>query len=138
MLLTPRNRFFIAGILCVFVLIIQSFAQPPGDEPKPTNLKILRKNITHDELIATMKGYSKSLGVHCHKKTGEGDQAKMDFASDEKNEKLIARKMMKMTMAINKKYISKINDGHLERITCVTCHMGSTKPIVNIDSLKSH
>jgi hypothetical protein len=61
----------------------------------------------------------------------------MDFASDDKPEKNIARNMMRMTEAINSNYIGKMigGDHTLESITCVTCHMGKKTPIVSIDSL---
>jgi len=123
------------------VAAVQAFTFPP-DEDKPKNLKVLPKNISHEELIAVMRGFSKSLGVHCdfcHKKLEEGSAGnppKMDFASDEKPEKTTARGMMKMTASINKKYLHKMGGGHFEQITCVTCHMGHTTPIVSVDSLK--
>ena len=87
-----------------------------------------------------MKGYSKSLGVkcgHCHysEKVEGQDKPKWDFASDEKPEKKIARDMMRMEDAINSRYIAKIGDGKLDKITCVTCHRGKTEPMISVDSL---
>ena len=91
--------------------------------------------MSDDELHALMKVYAKSLGVkcnHCHAPL-KSNPEKLDFASDEKPEKTIARKMIKMTADINKKYIKKFGD--LEEVKCVTCHNGHIKPLNNVDSL---
>jgi len=39
-----------------------------------------------------------------------------------------------MTRDINAKYLGKI-DKSFEDVTCVSCHRGSTKPMVSVDSL---
>ena len=128
--------------LFIGLILLQSFSfqhTPEEKEEKPKNLKVLSKNISHDELISLMKNYSKSLGVKCgfcHVSTGEGKQTQFDFASDTKPTKDIARKMIKMTNTINKKYIDKIGGHKFEKISCVTCHMGSTQPTVSVDSLQ--
>jgi hypothetical protein len=128
-------------IICIALVAAQTFGfQKPGDDKdeKPKNLKVLSKNLSHDEIIQLMKGYSKSLGVKCgfcHVSTGEGREAKFDFAADGKPEKNIARQMIKMTNTINKKYISKIEGHSLEKVACVTCHMGNTMPTFSVDSL---
>lgn len=137
-----RRHAVVLFALTLCVAAAQAFAPAPPDDEKPKNLKVLPKNISHDELIQVMRGFSKSLGVHCdfcHKKIGEGSDGRpqLDFASDEKDEKKIARQMMKMTAAINKKYIGKMAGGHLDQIACVTCHMGHEHPLVNVDSLKA-
>ena len=126
--------------ICMAIAGAQTFAQHDHqDEEPPKNLKVLPKKTTGEEIHAIMRGYSQALGVRCNychaAKEGGGDKPRLDFASDAKPEKEIARKMIKMTDAINDKYLAKIEDGALERITCVTCHMGHTKPLVNADSL---
>ena len=130
------NKLVTAVLISAIFFICQSLSPQQREEhPKPTNLKILPKNMSGDEVVAVMRTFSKSLGVkcnHCHAQRKD-DEKKLDFASDEKHEKTIARKMMKMTGDINKKYIAKIGD--LEKITCVTCHMGHLKPIISVDSL---
>ena len=72
----------------------QQQAQPVrSDQGEFKNLKVLPQNITHDELIATMRGFARSLGVkcdHCHVPI-PGQQNKFEFASDAKQEKQIAR-----------------------------------------------
>ena len=105
----------------------------------PTNLKTLPKNIAPKDLQAKMYFYSKSLGVHCsychvENETAAGSKPQMNFASDSKDEKRNARKMILMTKDINAKYLQKIEKG-FEEITCVSCHHGSPKPMVSVDSL---
>lgn len=122
----------LAVIALLFIsLLVMSFKIPTDDAKKPEpfkNLKVLPKNISHDDLIAVMKNYCTGLGVKCgfcHAK-GEGD--KLDFASDAKEEKGIARKMQKMANAINKKYFG----GNSGTIACMTCHNGQKNPVTSL------
>ena len=133
-----RNKIALTALLCLAIVIMQAFTQDPPAEKKKheeSNLKILPKNISEEQLHLIMKEYSKALGVRCsfcHKLI---DDKHLDFASDDKKEKITTRKMMKMTAAINKKYLDKMSNHYFEHITCVSCHMGSTKPTVSVDSL---
>jgi len=104
-------------------------AQPPWD-----NLKVLPKDISKDSLTYLMKSYSASLGVKCnfcHIKS-EADPSKLDFASDGKFEKEVARGMIKMTDDINENYFKPhFPDPKPEQVyvvNCVLCHRGTTKP----------
>jgi hypothetical protein len=108
------------------------FAIPrPANEYR--NLKVLPKNITSKNLSKIMiDDFEDGLGVSCgfcHAK--EKNSERLDYASDEKPEKQIARLMMKMTMGINKNYFKLkhpvIGDSTLT-ITCVTCHNGQPRP----------
>jgi len=131
--------------ICAIIIGLSSFTtQTPGPQPaKPMkwdNLKVLPKNLTHDELMNIMHGYCKALNVHCGechaKAAGSTDEKpQMDFSSDANPKKNTARDMIKMVNAINSKYLSKIDGGMLEQVNCVTCHNGHTKPMVNVDSL---
>lgn len=127
-------------VLVSSIFILQSVGEARPDGPEgPTNLKVLPKDISHDELIKTMKEFSAALGVkciECHVGTPTSDgKMDFDFASDAKPEKATARQMMKMVAAINGKYLKKMGGGQLDEISCVTCHRGSTHPIVSVDSL---
>jgi hypothetical protein len=107
------------------------------DDDKPTNLKVLPKDISEDDLHKVMRLYSRSLGVrcgYCHV-ANPSNPRDMNFAADDKPEKLIAREMIKMTNDINKNYLASIGKGDFETITCVSCHNGKQKPLVSIDSL---
>ena len=138
---TKRLKWLAAFDLITFTVSLQSFStQNPTQPqpPKPTNLKVLPKNIPHDQLIQTMRDFSKSLGVRCNEchvsKQDSAGKMEFDFASDAKPEKETARKMIKMENGINDKYLHKI-DGDFEKISCATCHRGNLKPLVSVDSL---
>lgn len=113
-------------LLLAIAVVFMSFRSTKAEKEetvKFANLKVLPKKIAHDDLIAVMKSYNTALGVKCgfcHVKNGE----EFDFASDEKDEKKIARKMQKMTNAINKKYFA-ANSG---TVGCMTCHNGKKNP----------
>jgi len=114
-------------------LLVSSSALPARQEEpafKPKNLKVLPKNISHEELEAIMDGFKDALGVkcgHCHA-SQEADPHKLDFASDAKPEKATARKMIKMTEQINKKYFRHSDGEAMIQVQCKTCHRGNTKP----------
>lgn len=107
-------------------------AAPPQLPAKYTNLQVLSKDITQQELIAVMRGAAIGLGVrcwYCHEGTGD-DFSTFNFAADTKEPKATARAMMKMTTQIN----AMLKDvgphkGEAAKVTCQTCHRGSTAPI---------
>lgn len=123
-------------ILAAFGFALSAFMpteKQAEQEYRAKNLKVLPKDITKDELDEVMDGFKVALGVkcgHCHAPRTD-DPSKLDFASDAKIEKEIARKMMKMTAKINKKYFHRVDEkGIMANISCVTCHNGNTKPEV--------
>ena len=136
-----NKKLLLVTLLCSGMVFLQSFKQKHDDD-KPENLKVLPKDISEKELHNIMRGYSTALGVrcgYCHVSTSVPGQEhpNFDWASDAKKEKNTAREMMKMTMAINSQHLAKITTmgDPLEQITCVTCHMGRTTPIISVDSL---
>ena len=132
MLTIPRNTILVTIALVSVVVVSVAFTAPP--ERKYKNLKVLPKNIGEKELDSVMHTFTRGLGVKCdfcHVPTAD---KKMDFASDEKAEKNIARKMIKMTNKINKKYFDyeKDDQGHLiKAMTCYSCHHGQEHPAKN-------
>lgn len=111
--------------------------------PKPTNLKVLPKNIPPKELMNIMHGFAGSLGVHCTFCHVRNEQTrKMNFASDEKPEKASARVMMRMTREMNEKYIARIHDPEAKpdekHVTCGTCHRGHARPPVFVIPPEEH
>ncbi|MBE7175448.1 MAG: c-type cytochrome [Mucilaginibacter polytrichastri] len=114
-------------------VLICSASLRPAEEPEFKNLKILPKNISHEELDKVMDEFKTALGVRCgfcHAKKAD-DPSKLDFASDENHHKDIARHMMKMTASINKKYF-KPKSGKMDvammKVRCITCHNGEKEP----------
>jgi hypothetical protein len=123
-------------ILALIVLVTLISAGLPS-QTKFKNLKILPKNISENELDKIMDNYKMALGVdcgYCHAKEQKGDD--LDFASDKKPEKQIARKMMTMTKDINIKYFSfNGKAGTVQAVSCITCHREKPRP--EIDSIVS-
>ena len=120
-----------AILLAACAAISQQKAQTPrADDLSFHNLRVLPPNITHDELIATMRGIARSLGTrcnHCHVANPPGAAEEFDYPSDAKPEKNVARTMLRMTRNINAQYVSKVN-AHGQTVTCFTCHRGHTVP----------
>jgi hypothetical protein len=85
-------------------------------EQKYKNIQLL-KGIPSDRLLKVMFAFKSSLGVdctYCHIK----DQ----FEKDDKTAKQTARKMIQLVRDTNVKL------GTTTRVTCFTCHRGSTRP----------
>jgi tetratricopeptide (TPR) repeat protein len=101
---------------------------PPPAEREYKNLKVLPPDTTKPQMIVIMHGFSDALGAgcdFCH----AGANGKMDFASDEKDEKRSARVMMKMTWAINKDTLPALEGMSKDaEVTCYTCHRGAKHP----------
>jgi hypothetical protein len=109
---------------------------PPQNQEPPKNLKVLPKNIARAELDSIMRSFRTALGVRCNfcHAAAPGTPPRMDYASDEKPEKIKARQMMKMMMDINKKYFNKkasITSNALA-VTCAGCHNGKQKPVTSM------
>lgn len=117
----------VIAALSAFVLIgIAAVNEPVNDEFK--NLQVLPKNITADSLDKIMDGFNAGLGVNCKFCHVENNRLqKMEFEKDDKPEKEIARKMMLMTMNINKNYFQfneEVTAAQVQAVTCYTCHKG--------------
>lgn len=113
----------------------QAGGPPPKREyPAPTNLKVLPKNLTGEQVHEIMEKWEGSLGAHCNtchaadpKNIGPNGRPRLNFADDSKEEKLTARLMYKMTEDINVNYVSKVPNSD-EPVTCGTCHRGHLGP----------
>lgn len=119
------------AFLMLTVFLLGAFIPPPEKVYK--NLKVLPKNTSKVELDRVMDSFKVALGVkcnHCHAPQADNPK-RLDFVSDTKPEKEIARKMMRMTEKINKKYFhdQELQNGKaLLAVSCVTCHNGNEKP----------
>ncbi|HTB32759.1 MAG TPA: c-type cytochrome [Bacteroidia bacterium] len=98
------------------------------------NLKVLPKNITDDQLDSVMGEFSISLGVRCgfcHARKADTTKRGLDFPSDKKDEKNIARNMYKMTAYLNSTYFNWNNSTRpdtIHYVVCYTCHRGTHEP----------
>ena len=129
---TKVYLFCITALLLFFSFTQYSYAQ---QEQKFENLKILPKDIGHDQLIEIMRNFSRALGVHCefcHVEEMKDGKEEHDFASDAKPEKNAARMMMKLSGAINKDYLHTLEDKSDDKVSvkCITCHRGNTEPLM--------
>jgi hypothetical protein len=129
--MTSGKKYSVIVVIAAFVFVGVAATTP--QEPEFKNLKVLPKNISSKALNKIMiDDFEDGLGVtcgFCH--VEQKDSHKLDYASDEKPEKQIARLMMRMTLGINKKYFNLkhplIGDSVLA-INCVTCHNGQPRP----------
>jgi photosynthetic reaction center cytochrome c subunit len=100
--------------------------------PPPTNLKVLPKDSTGQQVVTIMRGIAGDLGVectYCHAKNSE--TGRPDFASDANPMKDRARVMLKMANAINTEYLTQLTDPKPDNpVTCGTCHRGMAQPQV--------
>ena len=102
--------------------------------PAPTNLQVLPKNLTGQQVHEIMEQWEGQLGSGCRTchavdktKVGPNGRPRLNFADDSKEEKRIARMMYTMTGKINADYISMVpNSG--QPVTCGTCHRGHLGP----------
>jgi len=113
---------------------------PPRVFPAPTNLKVLPKDLTGNQLHEIMEGWAGDLGVHCDtchaadpKNVGPNGRPRLNFASDEKDEKEMARIMYTMMEVDKKDYVAKVAamdkmDEPAAPLTCGTCHRGNLDP----------
>lgn len=91
-----------------------------------TNLKVLG-GFEAENLLFAMDAWSKALGVscnHCHNTS--------DFASDEKENKLISREMVVMGIGISEKLKSIKGLSAKPIVNCITCHRGQLKPAIKL------
>ena len=135
-LISYKKIFAIFG-LSAFVVVGISATKKPEDDKPHKNLKVLSKDISDDQLETVMYSFERQLGVtclYCHVSTKNVTPQRVDFASDEKPEKKIAREMLKMTLKINKKYFNTNVDRKVNEVKpivwCKTCHRGYPVPNV--------
>jgi hypothetical protein len=119
---------------------MQATPRQPRSYPAPTNLKVLPKDLTGAQVHEIMEGWAGDLGVHCDtchaadpKNLGPNGKPRLNFASDEKDEKEMARIMYQMLEADKKDYVAKVAaldkmDEPAAPLTCGTCHRGQLDP----------
>jgi cytochrome c553 len=140
----------VTALLTAAVFAVTTVAQTPQTPPPPaaagqaehhdhphtppTNLQVLPKNLTGDQVHEIMETWEAYLGVHCStchaadpKNIGPNGRPRLNYADDSKQEKASARLMFKMTEDINVNYVSKIPSSEVP-VTCGTCHRGHFGP----------
>jgi cytochrome c553 len=99
----------------------------------PTNLQVLPKDTTGQQLREIMAQWNAALGVQCNtchtedtKNLNPNGKPRLICADDTKPEKTTARTMYKLTGTINQG-VSKIGSTGTQ-VTCGTCHRGHLTP----------
>ena len=144
------------ALLAAIVIAGCANLQPPAHEPAAAapsattpsnfvNVQVLPRDMPREEFIEVMRGFSRSLGVRCdfcHAASTAGQADELDFPSDAKEEKRVARVMIQMTQQINGPWLDRVEaaEGHHEeagapdaedaapRVVCWTCHRGKEEP----------
>ncbi len=124
------------------LLIAAASAEAQGKFPPEslTNVQALPEATTVKQLVETMRGFTRALGVrctHCHVGIEGQPLETMDFAADTKSTKKTARQMIRMVQAINGEHLARLAERADPNVTvaCATCHRGITRPRSLIDEL---
>src|SRR5262245_12506124 len=125
----------------VAVLLFPCHASGQWPPDSFTNLKSLPRDISREELITLMRGFTRALGVRCtHCHVGEEGQplSTYKFAADDKPAKAKARVMIEMVRAINNTHLPALAARADPAVTveCATCHRGTTEPRMLQDVLR--
>jgi hypothetical protein len=128
------------ALLVLAVPTTELTAQAPGKWPPDSlvNVSFFAKTTPVVQVWGAMRNLSSALGVECtfcHVGQQGAELAQIDFASDQKRNKLVARQMLRMVQEVNRRI-----DSIPERpsppvaVSCATCHRGVSRPVplVNI------
>ncbi|MDB4883347.1 MAG: photosynthetic reaction centre cytochrome c subunit [Gemmatimonadetes bacterium] len=121
-------------LLALLALPALSSAQAAGKFPPDSliNIKVLPKTMPVTQVLGVMRTFAGDLGVRCafcHVVKEGQPLAQVDFASDERRTKQVARQMMLMVQEINRRVDTL--PGHTStslQVSCATCHRGVSKP----------
>ena len=129
----PMHRLVIALVAAMQFSRVE--AQPPGKWPPDSlvNVQVIPKTTQPIQVWGMMRSIAGALGVSCtfcHVGSDTAPLERIDFATDEKRNKLVARQMMRLVQEVN---------GRLDTIparptptvtvTCATCHRGLNRPV---------
>ena len=151
------SPFLPAALTALVLFAVVSFGQSPQqpaegaehhhEEPAPTNLKVLPKTMTGEQVHQLMHKWEAQLGTECttchatdpNKKMPNGRPA-INFADDSKPEKNTARLMYRMVEDINKNYVSMVENesGGGVPVSCGTCHRGHIEPPLFVPTKGEH
>lgn len=108
----------------------QGAASQDAAYARPTNLRVLPKDISAADLKDWMERYDEALGVtcdYCH--VQDPQTQRFDYASDDNAKKQTARVMIAMLDDINGKFLSQLGDPRYPvNVSCGNCHQGQSEP----------
>lgn len=119
--------------LAVTIAAVITTQSTAGPHREFENLKVLPRDISSKMLQHIMiDDFEDGLGVGCGFCHAEQKGShRLDYVSDAKPEKQIARSMMRMTLKLNARYFQVHRPGLGDPglvITCQTCHNGKPMP----------
>src|SRR5262245_55105373 len=126
-------------VLFAALAVVARPARSQATAEKPRNLKVLPADLSRDSVVRIMRFVVASgLGVtcsYCHGAPGVPFDS-IDFASDERPTKQIAREMLRMTGRINGELLSAIpgRGSPPIEVQCITCHRGAPRPLMLEDT----
>ena len=140
MSLHARARVLISAGAALLIATTSTHAQGKFPPESLKNLQAMPEGTTVKQLVETMRGFTRALGVrctHCHVGTEGQPLETMDFAADTKPAKKTARQMIRMVQAINGEHLARLAERADPNVTvtCATCHRGITRPRSLIDEL---
>lgn len=123
----------VAGAV-VAIAMVGSFEAPLSAQTPPPQPAIAEgakitvlTGLTVPQFESEMRHFVQALGVSCG-----GCHTRGNFASEDNPRKAVARRMIEMTKALNRKsfaaYVPADGESTLGRVTCYTCHQGETTP----------
>lgn len=127
-----KLRHSIPLLLCV-LLVVSTEPATAGLWDDPQNLKALPKDISPEQLRATMRSFATDTGSRCstcHVYRDEADLSTYEFPSDDKVTKRRAREMIRLVAEINAFIDTNIRQRGAEKVKveCATCHRGVPRP----------
>ena len=124
-----------AAAVTLLLCAVGAEAQPPGKWPPDSlvNVRVIPKGTPVLQVSGAMRNIAFALDVECtfcHVGRDGAPLSDIDFASDEKRNKLVAREMMRMVQEVNRRIDSiPARPTPAVTVTCVTCHRGVSRPV---------
>lgn len=128
-----NKKFMVITFVMAAIIVSVAATEPSVPKEEFKNLQVLPKDISSKALQGIMVDeFQDALGVSCNFcHAEEKGSHHLDYASDAKPEKEIARSMMRMTMKINREDFqlkdAMVGDSVLA-VSCNTCHKGQPHP----------
>jgi mono/diheme cytochrome c family protein len=131
------SRFVSLAVAVAVVSCLQlapaAVAQVPDEF---SNLQLLDPAISKEQLVGTMRDWARGIGQRCNYcHVGPDDLEGMDFASDEKDTKRTARKMLELSRVLNRELLRDLPTAEGRRamvVSCYVCHQGEARPPRNV------
>jgi len=128
------------SLVVVGLLVVVSQTPRAQAVARLKNLKVLPADLSRDSVVKLMRfEVASGLGVtcsFCHGAPGVPFDS-IDFASDERQTKRMAREMMGMVARINGELLAAIPERGSPpiQVSCITCHRGAPRPLMLEDTL---